>query len=84
MIKVATVFSGIGAAEQALQQMNVEHRIVFACDNGERYLKQTPEEIEAILKNFSAEYRETVLASPPSCASPPAAVSPEHSWPLSV
>ena len=61
MIKVATVFSGIGAAEQALQQMNVEHRIVFACDNGERYLKQTPEEIEAILKNFSAEYRETVL-----------------------
>lgn len=61
MINVATVFSGIGAAEQALKQMDVDHRIVFACDNGERYLKQSPEEIEGILDNFSKEYRETVL-----------------------
>lgn len=61
MINVATVFSGIGAAEQALQQMGVDHRIVFACDNGERYLKQTPEEIEAILCNYSKENREAVL-----------------------
>ena len=61
MIRIATVFSGIGAAEQALQQMGINHRIVFACDNGERYLRQTAEEIEAVLSNFSAEYRETVL-----------------------
>ena len=35
MIRIATVFSGIGAAEQALQQLGVEHEIVFACDNGD-------------------------------------------------
>ena len=35
MIKLATVFSGIGAIEHALQRMNLEHEIVFACDNGD-------------------------------------------------
>jgi len=33
-IKVGTVFSGIGAIEQAMKRMNMEHEIVFACDNG--------------------------------------------------
>ncbi len=33
------MFSGIGAIEQALNLMNVEHTIVFACDNGELELK---------------------------------------------
>lgn len=61
MLRIATVFSGIGAAEQALQQMGIEHEIVFACDNGERYLKQTHEEIAAILDNFSKEKREEAL-----------------------
>lgn len=61
MPNIATVFSGIGAAEQALVQMGIDHTIVFACDNGERYLKQTAEEIETILKNFSANDRKTVL-----------------------
>ena len=35
MIKLATVFSGIGAFEHALDRMNIEHEIVFACDNGD-------------------------------------------------
>ena len=35
-IKLATVFSGIGAIEFALKRLNIEHDIVFACDNGER------------------------------------------------
>ena len=35
MIKLATVFSGIGAIEHALQRMNIDHEIVFACDNGD-------------------------------------------------
>lgn len=35
MLKLATVFSGIGAIEHALDRMNVEHKIVFACDNGD-------------------------------------------------
>lgn len=35
MIKLATVFSGIGAIEHALDRMQLDHRIVFACDNGD-------------------------------------------------
>ena len=35
MIKLATVFSGIGAIEHALQRMNIDNKIVFACDNGD-------------------------------------------------
>ena len=36
MIKLATVFSGIGAVEQALKRMEIPFETVFACDNGER------------------------------------------------
>ena len=46
MIRLATAFSGIGAVEQALKQLEIDHKIVFACDNGERYLKQTYEELK--------------------------------------
>ena len=35
MIRLATVFSGIGAIEHALKRMELEHKIVFACDNGD-------------------------------------------------
>lgn len=35
MIKLATVFSGIGAIEHALDRMGLQHKIVFACDNGD-------------------------------------------------
>ena len=31
-IRVGTAFSGIGAPEMALQQLDVKHDIVFACD----------------------------------------------------
>ena len=56
-IKIATVFSGIGAAEQALKQMGIPHEIVFACDNGERYFEQTAEEIAAkIDRNLGGGY----------------------------
>ena len=40
-LRVGTLFSGIGAFEQALKQMKIPHEIVFAGDNGERYLTQT-------------------------------------------
>ena len=33
-MKLATVFSGIGAIEQALHRMGIDYEIVFACDNG--------------------------------------------------
>ena len=35
MIRLATVFSGIGAIEHAMQRMHIEHELVFACDNGD-------------------------------------------------
>ena len=34
MIRLATVFSGIGAVEHALNRMDLDYEIVFACDNG--------------------------------------------------
>ena len=35
MLKIGTVFSGIGAIEQALIRLNIDHEIEFACDNGD-------------------------------------------------
>lgn len=35
MIRLATIFSGIGSIEQALIRMGLEYEIVFACDNGD-------------------------------------------------
>lgn len=35
-IRLATVFSGIGAVEFAFKRMNIPHSLAFACDNGER------------------------------------------------
>ena len=52
MINIATVFSGIGAAEHALKLMGVGMNIVFACDNGERYLKPSN---QRLLKKFEDE-----------------------------
>ncbi|WP_164120867.1 DNA cytosine methyltransferase [Sharpea azabuensis] len=35
VLRVATVFSGIGAPEQAFKRLGINHEIVFACDTGE-------------------------------------------------
>lgn len=35
MLKLATVFSGIGAIEHALKRMGIQYEIVFASDNGD-------------------------------------------------
>lgn len=34
-MRLATVFSGIGSIEQSLIRLNIDHSIVFACDNGD-------------------------------------------------
>lgn len=54
MIKLATVFSGIGAIEHALDRMGLEHEIVFACDNGDIDVlsKKIDEDIDIIKKEF--------------------------------
>lgn len=59
-IKLATVFSGIGAIEHALDRMNLKHKIVFACDNGDVDIlsKKIPEnivDVESELKNLTEE-----------------------------
>ena len=50
MIRLATVFSGIGSIEQALLRLGIPHEIVFACDNGDIELnlfdKTTKKEFE--------------------------------------
>ena len=44
MIRLGTLFSGIGAIEQTLNLMSIDHANVFACDNGELELKLLPGE----------------------------------------
>jgi DNA (cytosine-5)-methyltransferase 1 len=61
MLKIATVFSGIGAIEHAIDRLNIPHEIVFACDNGERILKQEREEIEALLAGKNFEERKKIV-----------------------
>jgi len=46
MLRLATQFSGIGAIEHALDRMNIEHKIVFACDNGDVKLEMPKIDID--------------------------------------
>lgn len=55
-IKLATVFSGIGAVEHALDRMNIAHEIVFASDNGDIEIEVDEDKIkEEIIKMNSIE-----------------------------
>ena len=54
-LRLGTVFSGIGAPEEALKKMGVDFITAFACDNGERTLKQTRKEIQSMLESVSQE-----------------------------
>ncbi|MDP2692402.1 MAG: DNA cytosine methyltransferase, partial [bacterium] len=40
ILKVGTVFSGIGAPEQALKELNINHSVKWACDI-DKFAKQT-------------------------------------------
>lgn len=52
-MRIGTVFSGIGAAEQALKRLSIPHEIVFACDNGDV-------ELNLLEKDDLAEYKRLV------------------------
>lgn len=56
MLRVGTVFSGIGAIEHALKRMNIEHEIAFACDNGD--VDIFSKEIPIDMKSIEAEFQE--------------------------
>lgn len=61
-IRLATLFSGIGAIEQTFLKMNINHEIVFACDNGEREISQSRESIEKLLSDVHEEEKEASIA----------------------
>jgi len=63
MIRLATLFSGIGAIEQAFLKQNIEHKIVFACDNGERELNYSKEEILEKIDSMSLEEKNEYINS---------------------
>ncbi len=48
-MKIGTVFSGIGAFEQAVKKLNIEHEIIFACDI-DKYVKQS------YMANYETKY----------------------------
>ncbi|USK29913.1 DNA (cytosine-5-)-methyltransferase [Bacillus sp. CMF21] len=52
MIKLATVFSGIGSIEHALERIGLPYEIVFACDNGDIEINKSEEEIKQELLTF--------------------------------
>ena len=54
MLKLGTVFSGIGAIEHALERLSLPHSIAFACDNGNIELDIEREEIEEKLLTFAS------------------------------
>ena len=51
-LKIATVFSGIGTPEFALQRLGIPYEIIFACDNGEIEPKVPEEEIRETIKSL--------------------------------
>jgi DNA (cytosine-5)-methyltransferase 1 len=51
MIRLGTVFSGIGAIEQAFKRLSIDHELVFACDNGDM-------DLVLLDKNEQKEYKE--------------------------
>ena len=61
MIKLATLFSGIGAIEQALKKMELNHKIVFACDNGEREVYISDDERDSIDTAISNKDKQQIV-----------------------
>lgn len=61
MIRLATVFSGIGAVEAAMQKDKIDYKLVFACDNGERELQENEEDIKKLIKNLSYNKAKKVI-----------------------
>ena len=66
-MKLATVFSGIGAIEQALLKLNINYEIIFACDTGERYISIDDNEVKKINELPNDERKEYVRKLYDSC-----------------
>ena len=55
ILKIGTLFSGIGAFEHALNQLCIKHKIQFACDCGERELPLKYGDLVHLTNGFSDE-----------------------------
>ncbi len=62
-MRIATVFSGIGAFEQALLKLKIPYEIVFACDTGERYVDIDTKTVMDKVKFLSNKEREIFISS---------------------
>ena len=59
MLKLGTIFSGIGAIEHALERLDISYKIEFACDNGDvdilsKSIDDSVESIELELEELSS------------------------------
>ena len=55
MIRLATLFSGIGAIEWALKRLHLDYEIVFACDNGEIEIDFDVEKAKSEINSLSSK-----------------------------
>ena len=67
MLKLATVFSGIGAVEHALERMGVKYEIVFASDIGDvdilsKKIKPTTEDIEENFRELEKLLKDIIVS----------------------
>ncbi len=68
VLRVGTLFSGIGSPEQALKRLGIDYKLVFACDNGDIEIEyNTDEEMKKIrsmkTKKEKKEYVDSLYAS---------------------
>jgi DNA (cytosine-5)-methyltransferase 1 len=61
MIRLGTLFSGIGAIEFALKRLEWEHEVIFACDNGNVNLDLDYDSLLKKVKNLSSKKEKRVF-----------------------
>lgn len=62
-VNVASCFSGIGAPETALERLGLKTKQIFACDMGERYLKESYMSHRAWINTLPPEQKEEYIQS---------------------
>lgn len=55
MIRIGTLFSGIGSPEQALKRLGVDYEVVFACDNGDREIEYNADDELSKIKKMKTK-----------------------------
>lgn len=63
ILKVATIFSGIGSPEFALRRAGIPHKLIFACDNGEIECTESDDVIQEAIKGLSFTEKQNYVNS---------------------